>query len=646
MKHRTPPRHVRVPHMGSVSTRLLLRVGCVAGGLLVVFLLTLVPLWLAHHDAKSAAAELQQANGALASGRTSDAQQALADARGNVDGAQGHVNGLVADLWSHLPVLGPAVEDGRHLVAALDQATTAATIGVNLIARATSPDTQLINGTRVNLHDLEQLSQRVHKIGPHLAAAQAEINDVSGGEPLVGGKIASLKERSAIQLEATATSYRQFKPLLDMLPAVLGSTSPRTYLLTIMNPAEQRYSGGATLQMATIRFDHGVITFGRSQSVADVDQAQPFLNWRPVQGNLFHPPGPRRLAAATYSPWWQVSGEELLRAWQAQTGQRCQGLIAVDLQALAELFRITGPMQVPGYGELNADNLVQSLAGSYDSFQDPYQRRRLNNALVPAFQQKFLSGGDFVGKARSLLEDAKGRHVALYFRDRLVQRTFAKAGLSGNLSTTRHDYLGAFTQNLNGSKSDYWQLRQVDMQVTLHPDGSADENLHVLVSNPAPPYLQQTPDPQTGYDTRWLGTIVSVFLPVGARLESASADGEPLPHASLRHSHMTLPGVVNRPMLSHSWLLAPQQAAQLAALYTVPHAAVVDHADGSLTYRVDLDPQDLVMPQGNAVTLTIPKGYRFGPLPAGWKMMSAQTAQLVVPQLNESGSWRVPVLKD
>jgi hypothetical protein len=646
MKHRTPPRHVRVPHMGSVSTRLLLRVGCVAGGLLVVFLLTLVPLWLAHHDAKSAAAELQQANGALASGRTSDAQQALADARGNVDGAQGHVNGLVADLWSHLPVLGPAVEDGRHLVAALDQATTAATIGVNLIARATSPGTQLINGTRVNLHDLEQLSQRVHKIGPHLAAAQAEINDVSGGEPLVGGKIASLKERSAIQLEATATSYRQFKPLLDMLPAVLGSTSPRTYLLTIMNPAEQRYSGGATLQMATIRFDHGVITFGRSQSVADVDQAQPFLNWRPVQGNLFHPPGPRRLAAATYSPWWQVSGEELLRAWQAQTGQRCQGLIAVDLQALAELFRITGPMQVPGYGELNADNLVQSLAGSYDSFQDPYQRRRLNNALVPAFQQKFLSGGDFVGKARSLLEDAKGRHVALYFRDRLVQRTFAKAGLSGNLSTTRHDYLGAFTQNLNGSKSDYWQLRQVDMQVTLHPDGSADENLHVLVSNPAPPYLQQTPDPQTGYDTRWLGTIVSVFLPVGARLESASADGEPLPHASLRHSHMTLPGVVNRPMLSHSWLLAPQQAAQLAALYTVPHAAVVDHADGSLTYRVDLDPQDLVMPQGNAVTLTIPKGYRFGPLPAGWKMMSAQTAQLVVPQLNESGSWRVPVLKD
>ena len=205
-------------------------------------------------------------------------------------------------------------------------------------------------------------------------AAQAEIRQVQGDDPLVGGKIDSLRKRADSELATTTKSYRSLKPMLDNLPAVLGAQGPRTYLLTIMNPSEQRYSGGATLQMATIHFDDGVITFGASQSVTEVDAHKFFLNWRPVPGNIFHPPGPRRLAAATYSPWWQVSGEELLRAWQAQTGQRCQGLIAVDLQALAELFRITGPMQVPGYGELNADNLVHTLAGSYDTFQNPSQR--------------------------------------------------------------------------------------------------------------------------------------------------------------------------------------------------------------------------------------------------------------------------------
>jgi hypothetical protein len=645
MKHRTPHRHVRVP-VGPLSTRVLVRVGCGLGLLLAAVLLTLVPLWLAHHDATRASKQLQEANDALSADRVGDAQQALSDARGNVDGAQGQLNGLAADMWSHLPVLGSAVDDGRHLVAALDQATTAASIGVDLIARATSPDTHLVEGTRVNIHEVEHLSRQVHRIGPHLRAAQAEIDAVHGDELWVGGKVDSLKREASRQLATTASSYRQFRPLVDRLPAVLGAQGRRTYLLTIMNPAEQRYSGGATLQMATITFDNGAITFGKSKSVAEVDKNQPFLNWPPVRGNPFHPPGPRRLAAATYSPWWQVSGEELLRAWHAQTGQQCQGLIAIDLQALAELFRITGPMQVQGYGELNADNLVQTLAGSYDTFQNPYQRRQINNALVPAFQEKFLNGGGFVAKARSLLKDAQGRHVALYFRNHLVQGTFAQAGLAGNLSRTRHDYLGVFSQNLNGSKSDYWQLRQADLQVSLHPDGSADDGLHVLVQNPSPPYLAQAPDPQAGYDTRWLWTSLGVFLPKDARLESATSDSLAMPHASLEHTSMGIPGVLDRPVLRHAWLLPPQGAAQLTAQYAVPHAAVVDRSTGNLTYRIDLDPQDLVSPQANAVTLTIPEGYRFGALPSGWTQRDAQTAVLTVPQLVVSGSWRVPVLKD
>lgn len=646
MKHRPLPRHVRVPLVGLVPTGLLLGVTGGIGLVFVAFVLTLLPLLLAHHDATAATAELQQADAALASGKTDEATAALASARGNVDGAQGHINGMAADLWSHLPVLGPAVNDGRHLVAALDQATSAATIGVHLIARATSPTSPLIDGSRVNLHDVRQLSRGVQRIGPHLRAARAQIDDVRGDDPLLGGRITSLKQSAATQLGTTEGSYRKLKPMLDQLPAVLGAHTPRTYLLTIMNPAEQRFSGGATLQMAALTFDHGTMTFGRSHSVADVDHAQPFLTWRPVPGNLFHPPGPRRLAAATYSPWWQVSGEELLRAWQAQTGHRCQGLIAVDLQALAELFRITGPMQVPGYGELNADNLVHTLAGSYDSFQDPVARRRLNNALVPAFQQKFLSGGDFIAKGRSLLQDAQGRHVALYFRDQRSQRAFADAGFAGNLSTTPRDYLGVFSQNLNGSKADYWQTRQVATHVTLHPDGSASDRLSVIVGNPAPPYAQPTPDPRSGYNTRWLGTSLSAFLPVDARLGSMQADGRPLPHAALDRPSTAIAGVVDRPVLHHTWLLAPHGSGRLTATYAVPHAAAVDPVTGGLTYRVDLDPQDLVQPQSNTVTLAIPDGYRFGPLPVGWGLSDAHTAVLTVPQLTTSGSWRVPIVKD
>jgi hypothetical protein len=647
MKHRPPSRHVRLPLVGLVPTGVLLGVGCGVGLLLAAVLVTLAPLWMAHHDATAAADELHKANTALASGQTGDAQEALATARRDVDDAQGHVNGLAADMWSHFPVLGPAVHDGRHLVAALDQATTAADIGVTLIHRATAPGSHLIEGNRVNVPEIEQLAHRAQQIAPHLADAKAQIARMQADEPLIGGKIASLQEDADDQLATTTKSYQQVKPLLQALPGVLGAKEPKTYLLAIMNPSEQRFSGGATLQMATISFDDGVMSFGRSQSVADVDHAKPFLNWPPVKGNIFHPPGqPRRLASATYSPWWQISGEELLRAWQAQTGQRCQGLIAVDLQAIAALFRITGPMQVPHYGELNADNLVETLARDYDNFQDFVARRRLNNALVPAFREKFLNGEDFVQKGRSLQTGARGRDVAMYFRDERAQKAFAHAGFAGNLSTTRHDYLGVFTQNLNGSKSDYWQSRQVDMHVDLQPDGSAREHLKVVIDNPSPPYTEPTPDPKTGYLTRWLGAWMSVWFPPNTRLDAVTADGVALPHASLTQTSTELSGVVDRPVLRHTWLLAPQGSGELTATYVVPRAATVDRADGDMTYQVDLDPQDLVHPQSNTITLAIPDGYRFGELPKGWSLTDAQTAVLQLSQLTQSGSWRVPVVKD
>jgi len=645
MKHRAPPRRVRVPHLGEIPLWLLARIGGALGVVVLGVGLSLIPLLQAHHDAKQAEQELNLANSDLAAQHVTGAQDALVSAREHVRGAEDHLDGPFADLWSHVPLLGPAVDDGRHLVAALDEASEAARIGVDVIARATAPGSDLIVGTRVNLQEVRQLSTQARAIGPHLTEAQAQLREVRGDDPLVGGKIATLKAHALSQLAVTRTSYQHFRPLLARLPDVLGARKPQTYLVTIMNPAEQRFSGGATLQMATLHFDRGVITFGKSQSVADVDQAQQFLTWKPVTGNIFHTAGPKRLASATFSPWWQVSGEELLRAWQAQTGQRCQGLIAVDLQAIATLFQITGPMDVPGYGRLDAQNLVKVLAGSYDKFQDPYARRRLNNALVPAFQQKLLSGGDFIEKGRSLVTDAQGRHAAFYFRDLPTQRAFAGAGFSGNLSTTRHDYMGVFSQNLNGSKSDYWQSRHVSSKVSLRADGSASESVSVVVQNPAPPYLGTSPDPRSGYDTRWLGLALGIFLPVDTHLVSVMADGKPLPHAALNAPTTGLDGVVDRPLVRHSWELAPAQSGRIDVQYDVPRAAIVDRTTGDLTYDVSLDPQDLVQAQSNAITLSIPAGYHFGPLPSGWTLSNSRTAVLWVPQLTSSRSWRVPVLK-
>jgi hypothetical protein len=383
----------------------------------------------------------------------------------------------------------------------------------------------------------------------------------------------------------------------------------------MMNPAEQRFSGGATLTMSLLRFSDGKVSFGKSYTVAEIDAQQPYLRWRRVHGNVLLGSGPRRLTAATFSPWWQVSGEELSRAWQAQTGQRVDGVFAIDVQALAGLFGLTGPIEVPGYGQLNAGNLVRTLAGSYNQYQDPAQRHDLNLAIIPAFRERFLTGGKFVQKGQLLLSQAKARHVALYFRDHRAEKAFSAIGFSGNLARTRNDYIGVFSQNLNGSKTDYWQHREIASQVNLHADGSAEVRLDVDVTNAAPPYTLPTPDPKVGYSTRYLGTLIGVFLPRYATLGPVTANGAPY---TPRMHRTNVSRVLNRRYFAYPTMLAQGTTAKLQSDYTVPFAAEVT-SDRTMTYRLDVDPQDLVDPEHLDVSVSFPKGWSPTSLPEGWQ---------------------------
>ncbi len=602
-----------------------------------------IPLVHARTEARAAEADLKVADAALKAHHLGAARAAIVSARTQIGAAQDDAHGFGADVWSHVPVFGGAVDDARHLVDALDEATTVGRLGVSLYGKATGPHSTLVKGSTIDMRSLRRIARSVNRIGPHLRAAQTDISAVHGSTPLIGGKIGSLRDSAGAQLDSVQASYDRYQPLLEQLPTTLGARGPRTYLITILNPAEQRYSGGATLSLSTARFAGGRIAFGQSVTVAEVESQQPFLTWPRVPGNLFHGENQLRLTAATFSPYWQVSGEELLRAWHAQTGQRCDGVIAIDLQALSGLFRITGPLQVAGYGELTADNLVHTLAGSYDTYQDPAVRHKLNAAIIPAFRQKFLSGGKFVEKGQSLLAAAKGRHMATYFRDPTTEQAFSTIGFAGNLSSSPNDYLGVFSQNLNGSKADYWQKRTVAQRVTLKPDGSAQEKLSVRVTNASPAYTQDLGDPRTGYLTRWLGALVAIFLPQHSTLRSMSVDGHDRPQAALRTPGVT--DVYDRPFVTSTRTIAPDTTSRIDATYRVPAAADVS-ADGSLTYRLDLDPQDMVTPQTNQVTLRIPSGFHFGTLPLGWTLKDDRTALLPAGALNVSTSWSIRVLKD
>jgi type II secretory pathway pseudopilin PulG len=599
------------------------------------------PLVSAKHEAQAAQQDLTSAKDALKADRVNQARAYIRQARHHVELAQSDAGGLGGDAWSLVPIAGGAVDDERHLIDALDETTSVAELGVEIYPIVSGSSAELVRGQRINLELLHDVVDRTTGIGPHLDRALADLDQVSGSTPIVGGSVLDAKTTALAYLEPLRQSYRTNEPLLRSLPELLGADGPRTYLLAMLNPAELRYSGGGALSFTTMRFVDGVATFGQSVNVDDIIARGDTQSWVPLKGNTFHPRRAQRVTNSTFSPWWSVSGEELLRGYRkAFPGPRFNGLIGIDLQGLAALFELTGPIDLPGFGHITSDSLVQTLAGSYGDFDSIEQRHQLNAELVPAFRQQFFEGGRTSDKVKSLVESAKGRHFVVYFRSPAVERKFARLDLTGDVSPTSYDYLGVFSQNLNGSKTDYWQHREVTSTVQLQPDGSAQVNLHVAVTNRAPPYELPIPDPKVGYTTRYLGTRIGVFLPRRSTLESTRLDDTP---TELTVHLPRVRTVRNRKYVEASFLLNSGDSSTIDLSYRMAHAAkVLDQQ--TMTYRLDVDPQDLVSAQLFHISVAWPDGYRSsGALPAGWK--ATKKGGAFDGPITTRMAWEIPLTK-
>jgi len=608
----------------------------------VVMALLALSLVSAKHEAKSAQADLTSAKDALKAKHFGQARAYVASARAHVDKAQDDAGGIGGDVWSVVPVAGGAVDDERHLIDALDETTSVAQLGLKIYPIVSGRSAKLVHGQRIDVTLLQQVADTTTAIGAHLDQAISDLDQVHGTTPVVGHTVQGAKTTALGYLAPLQETYQTNAPIIRSLPTLVGAHRPMTYLLAMLNPAEQRYSGGGALSFTTLRFSKGVATFGDSVNNDDILRAGDQQRWQPVAGNTFHRKPPLRVTSATFSPWWSVSGEELIRGFQkAMPGTtRYDGVIGIDLQGLAALFEITGPIDLPSFGEISADNLVQTLGGSYGNFDSVAQRHQLNAELVPAFRQQFFEGGKMSEKVRSLAESAKGRHFITYFRNPRVRHRFASVGLSGDLSRTPYDYIGVFSQNLNGSKTDYWQHRSVASTVRLRADGSARVHLHIAVKNDAPAYTGPAPDPKVGYDTRWLATRIGVFMPRNAGFRDAQVDGRP------DGGKLHLPkvaGVLNRKYVEGTMALDSGQSGVMDVDYRVARAAEVT-SGSTMTYHLDIDPQDLVVPETLQVTVRWPAGYRpAGALPSGWKATSGGATYSG--EVRDRGSWEIPLTR-
>lgn len=624
-----------MPSFRRPAPRRLVRPATVVGGLLlllVVLALLALPFRTAPASADDAKADLEAARDALSAGDLEAARTSIASARTHTDEVQGAMQGIGGDVWSLVPVVGAPVSDVRHLGNALDRLTSTAEVAVEAWPTVNGKDATLLRGGgSIDVDALRVLVDAVSTASANLDAAQVELGQVHDSALGVGTRLADARDQAEEVVTPLAATARRTKPLTDALPDLFGAAGRKSYLLALLNPSEQRFSGGAPLTLAPLTVDDGRLTIGEARDTTDRDLYK-VGRWPRVDGNPFHT-GKLRISTATYAPDWSVSGEELLRGWERRGGAPQDGLVAVDVVALADLLRITGPVDVPVYGTIDSTNFTPKLVGDYDTYPSNDARHDLNLALVPVFANRLFSPGQGRQKIESIRDSARGRHFALWMRDPDVQAAVTDVGLSGELSDTDHDYLAVFNQNTNASKADYWQRREVTSDVQLREDGSAKVRMTVTVHNDSPPYTAPFGDPRGGTSlTRWNGMTLGVFLPEGVEVGSATVADKPVGTDVFDY--------YGRPYKLLRLTLPPTETRTVELEYVVPEAATAP-GDGTLAYQLDATPQGMVVPQSVSVTVHWPAGYDVTELPDGWTRSAAGTATWDDPGLVTQPSFTV-----
>ena len=464
-------------------------------------------------EAQAAKADLTTVRTALAAGDADRARQAQASASRHVSDAEADADTWSLNVTRRLPVAGRAVRDLDHLLAAAGHVVSTSGELVSAYEGVTEGPRPLVRGGRVDLARLPVVREHVAAAASSLGAAERELAAVHGDWPDLAG-IAATRDSTLEEVRPARRALQRTDVVLGRLPDALGADRPKRYLLAISNESELRASGGAPLSVTVLTVDDGMVRVTDSVQAEDLPST---LTWRGVPGSPFNDSdGTRtdRFANASFHPDFRTAARDLMGAADAAGFPRLSGVLSVDVRAVSEVLRVTGPLQSAAYGDVTADNVGQKLlVDAYATYADDQDvRQGLNDELRTELIGRLLEGGATVPVLRALGDSAGARHVQLFSTDPALERELTAMGGAGAVTAGRHDVVGVFSQNGNGSKVDVFQRRTLRLRASVAADGSARVTQVVDVVNDVPEGRQAVRR-RSGYLTGWSRNAYFVYLP-------------------------------------------------------------------------------------------------------------------------------------
>ena len=561
------------------------------------------------------------ADGAI-SGEYADAIAESDAARGSVQQLLRSVGTAQVDVIERIPGADVAVGNWRLAAGAADDITTA-TAGLlslygDLSGQGGGPT--IFSDGAIDLARLSDLPQRTQEAVDQLASAQGLLTDIRA-ETAPAAMLARVRDKALSEMQPVQQAVDALNGIAPVLPDALGANGVRRYLVAIGNQAEMRASGGAPLSLVLVEFDQGRIAIpikGQTSTQLFPPLNAPVKWWGPA-ANPFFPGNPRNapFVVTNTHPNLLFSAQEMAGAWQGGDYPPVDGVVTIDLTAVAAMLDATGPIESEAYGSVTGDQLGQILLiDAYQTFgqQDADERQAANQELLDELLTRLLSGDDLVSAAKALASTAPGRHLQLWMRNPQLQKLAVDSGAAGVVDDPdTGDWSALYTQNGNQSKVDVFQQRNVLVTAQLAEDGSARVTQQMTLTNATPP---DRPAEGTfgriGYETMWLKAAYLLYVPDRA-----------LNYRVSYPAGFTVRPFANHPQLGKGWVddgfghrlirvvgwTQPGGQTTLSVTYELPAGTFTTGQSGRLRYTLQAEPQSLWNNSILTVQVTAPPGY-------------------------------------
>jgi hypothetical protein len=399
------------------------------------------------------------------------------------------------------------------------------------------------------------------------------------------------------QLEELTSQLHTADQALGLVPPMLGSQTPRRYIVAFQNNSEARGAGGLPGVFAILRADRGRLSFEHYGVSGDFSGIQVSLSGL-GEGFARHYQGAapdRFFGNTTVSPHFPDAGELLMRFWEAKSGQRLDGAIATDPSALSLLLAVTGPTRLADGTTISASNVVSlTERDAYQRFTDPVIRKQYLVVVAKAIAGDVLANGPAkpVEMAGALGTAVDQRRLLVYSRRPEEQKVLGTLPVGGALSDTDGLFSGVVINNAGGNKLDYYLERDLAYEAgPCRPGAPRKATVTLRLTNRAPKggltdYVAGRADlPKNTVPAGTNRLLVGYYATKGAGFESATLDGKPV--------LLAVDSERGRPVFTSVLEISPGQSRTLVLQIEEPAAA-----RGPVTTLV----QPLVRPQQTHVT--------------------------------------------